>query len=441
MLRPHRRPFASRLLLAALTALSACGLPSRAALISEDHGELEPLPGFEHVRAVDGYPSPSLQESFDQAVASFARAPVPEDGRRDFPMLVLSSGGVNGAFGAGVLTGWTKRGDRPPFWFVTGVSVGALLAPFVFAGPEFDDRMEELFRRIEPGDLHREKGMLGSVLWDESLMDNSPLRKSIERGVDHELLRAVAARHAEGRRCLVGSTNLDLGEFIVWDMGAIATRGDDAALKLFRQVLTASASIPVVYPPVRFKHGERDELHADGAVIRPLFIPQNVFDGYASAERAGMSWDDVDATMYVVHNGSLRPRAAKVPRDTLAIATRTVVMMSYTMVAEHVLHLYMLSRAWGADFRFVTLPDGLELPVNDFTPNDTERLFLLGQGLMEQDTAWASAPPGYVLHEDLGRISPALSEATASDLDELRAQLSKIEELLSSVRAQLGASR
>jgi hypothetical protein len=422
-----------------LAALAACGWPSRHAALSDHPSRLEPLPRFEDVRAVDGYWSSAFQDSFDAAIAEFARTPVPEDGRRDFDMLVLSSGGVNGAFGAGVLTAWSARGDRPDFRVVTGVSVGALMAPFVFAGREYDGRLEELFRRIEPGDLHRDKGLLQSVLWDESLADSSPLRASIERSVDEALLRAVAKGHAEGRRCWVGSTNLDVGNLCVWDLGAIAAHGGPEALALFREVLAASAAIPVVYPPVRFEHGTRDELHVDGAVIRPMFVPQNVFDGYLSAERAGLSWDDVDATLYVIHNGSLRARPVEVQRDTLAIALRTVTMMSYTMVSEHVLHLYMLSRAWRAEFRFQTLPDGLELAVDSFTPEDTERLFLLGQGMMERSEPWSTSPPGYVLRTDLHRIEPQVAgPADGDDAARLRRLEAMIESLTAEVRALRG---
>ncbi|MCA8948138.1 MAG: patatin-like phospholipase family protein [Planctomycetes bacterium] len=434
------------LLLFALLLPAACGWPHRAATRSGPPGTLVPLPGFEAVRAIDGYPSDAFQRAFDEAVAKFAATPLPADGRRDFDMLVLSSGGANGAFGAGVLTGWTRCGNRPDFRVVTGVSVGALMAPFVFAGPAFDDRLEQLFARIEPGDLHREKGIVASVLFDESLMDNSPLRRAIEHGIDDELLAAVAARHDEGRRCWVGSTNLDAGEFVVWDLGAIAKIGTAEARELFCKVLTASASIPVVYPPVRFEHGGDGELHVDGAVIRPLFIPQNVFDGYLSAERVGMNWDDVDATMYVVHNGSLRPCPVDVQRDTLDIATRTVTMMSYTMIKEHVLHLFMLSRAWGAEFRFITLKDGLEVPIDTFTPEQTYRLFLLGQGKIEEQTPWEESPPDYLFRKDLERIAPvgpdpaAAATATAATRDrEILDRLERIEAELRELRAGAGS--
>ena len=178
--------------LAVSLLVCGCGLPGRFARIPVHRGELAPLEGFENVRAVDGYPNAAFQASFDEAIAAFAATPV-ERGRRAFDMLVLSSGGVNGAFGAGILTAWSERGDRPVVRTVTGVSVGALLAPFAFAGSAFDDRLERLFRFLEPSDLHRRKGLLASVLWEESIADNQALRDTVRREIDEELLRAVAA--------------------------------------------------------------------------------------------------------------------------------------------------------------------------------------------------------------------------------------------------------
>lgn len=425
----------------AVAVLTACSWPVRQA--KEAVGdELAPLPGFEHVRAVDGFRNEHFQTAFDVTVAEFVKVPADSAGRRDFDMLVLSSGGVNGAFGAGILTEWSRlvEGGRPDFWIVTGVSVGALMAPFAFAGREFDARLQALFARIDPEDMHREKGLISSVLFDESLLDNRPLRDSIAAAVDEDLLAAVAARHVQGRRLYVGTTNLDLGHFVVWDLGAIATVGGEAALELFRDVLTASAAIPVVYPPVRFEHaGDKDELHVDGAVIRPLFMPQNIFDGYLSADRAGLDWDAVDATMYVVHNGSLRPQSVDVQRDTLNIATRTVTMMSYTMITEHVLHLYMLCRAWGAEFRFVTMDYGNELDVNDFTSDDTLELFRQGRDQMRKGQPWQKAPPGYLVNRDFDRIQPAGESASSASsagsavearLERIERQLGELQEML-----------
>lgn len=419
--------------------VASCGLPGRLARLSDDHGVLPALEGYDDARAVDGYPNPYFQERFDRAMVQLAERPLPPDGRHDFNILVLSSGGVNGSFGAGVLTGWSERGDRPEFDMVTGVSVGSLLAPFAYVGEAFDHRLEDLFRRFERQDIHREKGIIRGAIWGESLLDNAPLAARIERAVDHELMAAMARRHAEGSRCFIGSTNLDNGQFVIWDLGQIATRGTDEALQMIRRAMRASVSIPVVYPPVRFGEGEDDELHVDGAVMRPMFLPQGVVDARRSCELAGVKPENFDSTMYVVHNGSLLPRPVQVDRQTLDIAIQTVNLMSYTMVAEDILHLYVVSQVWGADFRFLTLPDGLELSVTEFSSDDTERLFLLGRSMMDQNASWADTPPGYIVNEDLTNLSPSgildrESQHLIEDLERLEAELRQVRRALEGAR-------
>ncbi|MBC8451283.1 MAG: patatin-like phospholipase family protein [Planctomycetes bacterium] len=219
-------------------ALTGCGLPKRPDLLMPGFETLEPLVGFESVRAVAGYPSVEFQREFDVSMATFARRPVPLDGKRDFDILVLSSGGVNGSFGAGALTAWTELGERPDFELVTGVSIGAILAPFAFAGPDFDDRLVELFRYVERDDVMEEKTLLTAMIWDESVMSSEPLCERIELGVDEALMEAMAARHRAGARCYVGTTNLDRGQFVVWDLGAIAVHeSEQVEIERFIQII------------------------------------------------------------------------------------------------------------------------------------------------------------------------------------------------------------
>ncbi|MEM9378582.1 MAG: patatin-like phospholipase family protein [Planctomycetota bacterium] len=395
-----------RHVLGLLLALAAgCGLPERRAALPERPDELPPLAGLTGIRAVDGYPDAHLQASFDRSFQAFAHRSLPADGLRRLDSLVLTAGGPNGAFGAGVLTAWTERGDRPDFWFVTGVSVGALLAPFAFVGSTYDGRLEELFGSIEPEDLHRPRATLPSALWGESLMDSGPLRRLIAKGFDRDLMRAVAARHAEGARLGIGTTNLDTGRFVIWDLGEIATLDTDEALDLCRDVLAASAAIPVLYPPVRFTHEGRDELHVDGSVIRPFFIPQNVVNDYASVQRAGLDLDEVESRIFVLYNRSLAPEPEAVARETLAIATRTVTVMMQTMVAEHTLHLNLLAQAWNAGFHYISIPQGRELATESFGADETERLFELGRETLLK-SGWLQELPDHIQRAELRRIAP-----------------------------------
>jgi len=180
------------------------------------------------------------------------------------PWLALSTGGGDGAFGAGLLSGWSLSGKRPEFSVVTGVSTGSLMAPFAFIGPSRDDGLRRAYTEYNAGDIFED------VKTPESLVDTWPLKRLIAKEVTPELLAQVAEAHRKGRRLLVATTNLDAQRGVIWNMGAIAAKGDEAALKLFRDVLAASTAIPGLFPPVLIDveaNGKKtQEMHADGGL-------------------------------------------------------------------------------------------------------------------------------------------------------------------------------
>ena len=185
------------------------------------------------------------------------------------PWLAISGGGSDGAYGAGVLTGWTEAGTRPEFAVVTGSSIGSLIAPFAFLGPRYDEEIRKNFTTIAAADIFEDR------VTRDSLFDHWPLKRIIEQRVTAKLLSEIAAEHARGRRLLVATTNLDAGRRVLWNMGAIAARGDDKALKLFRDILLASCSIPGFFSPVGIEveaNGKRfEEMHNDGTLTAPFF--------------------------------------------------------------------------------------------------------------------------------------------------------------------------
>src|SRR5262249_33828370 len=194
-------------------------------------------------------------------------------------VLALSGGGPDGAFGAGLLTGWSARGSRPQFTIVTGASAGALIAPFAFLGSRYDDTLRNVFASGEMSNLLQSDGLAGR-LWDGP-GKIAPLRDLIARHIDSDMLAAIAREHQAGRRLYVVTTNLDAQRTAIWDMGKIASSGDPGALDLFRNVLTASISIPGVFPPVLIDveaAGRRfAEMHVDGAVTtNVLIVPEAV---------------------------------------------------------------------------------------------------------------------------------------------------------------------
>lgn len=230
--------------------------------ITAEDGEAAAIPGMPDVRF------------FGDLAAPFVAAV----GEARGPWLALSGGGSDGAFGAGLLVGWSDGGRRPVFSGVSGVSAGALMAPYVFLGSEYDKGLREMYLGLSSADVFE------IAPTRDSLFDTWPLRKLIESQATPEILRAVAAEHAKGRRLFAVTTNLDAGRPVVWNLGALASYGDARALGLFREVLLASSSIPGFFPPVRFAveaNGKRfEETHADGTIRAPFYVaPETVVAG------------------------------------------------------------------------------------------------------------------------------------------------------------------
>lgn len=190
----------------------------------------------------------SAVESLRQELAAQPGKPAGVFATPTVDILAISGGGADGAFGAGLLCGWTEHGDRPQFKLVTGISTGSLIAPFAFLGPEYDARLKEVYTTVTTKNIYRVRNLL-KMLRSDSIADTWPLAELAAKSMDDDMLRAIAAEHQKGRRLFVGTTNLDAQRLTIWDMGAIASVGTPEAYKLFRRILLASASIPVMFPP------------------------------------------------------------------------------------------------------------------------------------------------------------------------------------------------
>ena len=246
------------------------------------------------------------------SVADFERALPAEPGA----WLILSTGGEEGAYGAGFLNGWAATGTRPEFSVVTGVSTGALMATYVFAGGKYDEELHQVYTTISATDIFE----VGAT--PESLTDAWPLAKTIEKRVTPEMLAAVAAGHQKGRRLFVLTTNLDAGRPTVWNMGAIAAQGGDAALKLFRQVLLAAASVEGMFPPVYITveaNGRQfQEMHGDGGASGPLFFGPEPYLAPSSPLRLRSTG------LYAIFNGKLTTEFYLPSRTTAGILGRSI---------------------------------------------------------------------------------------------------------------------
>ena len=308
--------------------------------------------------------------------------------------LAISGGGANGAFGAGLLVGWSARGDRPDFTVVTGVSTGALAAPFVFLGADYDEELQQLYTTISTGDILRERNFLNKYFSD-SAMDSEPLANLLERYIDEPMMEAIAAEHKKGRNLFIGTTHLDAGRPVTWNITKIASSGHPGALDLIRQVVLASASIPAIFPPVLIEveadGRSYDEMHVDGGVTAQVFFYP-----------AGIKWSRVleklgvpgTSRIYLIRNARLDSRWKQTRNKALPVAGRSVATLIRTQGAGDLYRIYLLAKRDGLDFNLAYVPGDFDAPQEEiFDPKYMRSLFDLGYQMGKDGYPWSKAPP------------------------------------------------
>jgi len=331
--------------------------------------------------------------------AVFEDAAGAADGRPRVALLALSGGGARGAFGAGLLSGWTRAGTRPRFAAVTGISTGALLGTFAFLGPQYDEALERFYTTTTDADIFADRGVTG--LLRDSVKDSTPLKRLIERTIDDEVLEAVAAEHRRGRRFFVGTTNLDGARLVVWDMGAIAASDRPERRQRFHDVLLASASVPMVFPPVYFPvewEGRTYwQMHVDGGAAVVVFLSGFVVDEINRLTGLNTERGEARVDFHIVLNDVLGDRIPEEPVEPtlLGIAGGVVRSLSTAATVTQLARLYSASRGVGFGFRFACIPADYphRLPAIRFEPERMRELFDYSQALAEQGFPWAEQPP------------------------------------------------
>jgi hypothetical protein len=324
------------------------------------------------------------------------------DGWRSYNYLAISGGGSDGAFGAGILNGWTARGNRPKFKVVTGVSTGALIAPFAFLGPEYDPQIKEAYTTINPSRIYLARHLI-SILWEESVADNTPLKELVAKYITADVLDAIAVEHAKGRRLYVATSNLDREEPVIWDLGAIASSKGPGRLELFRSVLVASASIPALFPPtlvkVNFGGEQYDELHCDGGVFFQSFFIGSAIDLPALIREAHPDYKGrVFQELYIIRNGSITPARKPVPRGVRSISERAIMTLLKVSGINDLYRLFLSTEHDDIDFYFVALPAGYVRSTDEeFNEAEMNRQYALGYQQGAGGVPWRRLPPGYVL--------------------------------------------
>ena len=357
------------------------------------------IPGMPDVRDWGDEPSPHFQEDLIQSVRDeWATTGATGQGMN---ALLLSGGGSNGAFGAGVLSGWTEAGSRPTFKLVTGVSTGALTAPFAFLGPDYDEALEQIFTTVTTKDIYKIRNPV-TVMRKDSLTRTDPLAAMIEQVVDVAMMEKIAAEHRRGRRLYVGTTNLDAQRLVVWNMGAIAASGRLGSLELFRRVLLASASIPVAFPPVYFDvevDGVRyDEMHVDGGVIAEFFLWGAMVNITSAQRELGVdATQRGKASVYIIRNGQIEPAPEQVERNLVDIASRSMITLLKAVAMGDLIRIWALAQRDGVDFNYIGIPpEHAETPAGAFNPTEMRRLFDLGRRLALEPEPWNKEPPSFI---------------------------------------------
>ena len=341
-----------------------------------------------------------------------------QDGQREYAILVLSGGGSCGAYGAGFLTGWTAAGDRPDFKIVTGVSTGSLQSTFAFLGPDYDDELTEVFTRYGTEDIYTKRSLLGAIL-GESARDTAPLKQLIDRYITSDVLAAVAAKHRTGYRLFIGTANMDTDEFIIWDMGAIAASDRPDKLDRYRNVLLASCSIPVLFPPVYFKveiDGEDYyEMHVDGGIQAQLFLRGFMLDCEETFEEDRRRMN-AEVSLYMIRNGTADEAITReiIGPSSISIASATIKQLVELSTRSSLFRVYVLAARRGIDFNLASIPDD-QFPGFDSIEFDTAKMRELYDFAYEQASAgydWAKIPPGLDPAEAIRALAPDEADNT-----------------------------
>ncbi|MDP2334082.1 MAG: patatin-like phospholipase family protein [Reyranella sp.] len=378
-----------------ILVVGACSIPERGPGVpAADTARALPL-GIPNARFfADGDPKAMMEEgarSFERERAVWRAEGKKTTRPPPVYFLAVSGGGDNGAFGAGLMNGWTALGTRPEFKMVTGVSTGALVAPVAFLGPGYDDALRDVYTTMTPDKVFRARG-LTAALFDDAMADTGPLAQVIETYADQKMFDAIAREYQKGRLLLIGTTHLDAQRPVIWNIGAIAASGHPGGLELFRKILRASAAIPGLFQPVLFDvevDGRKyQEMHVDGGAIAQLFLyPPSLNVGAAGFRR--------ERHAYIIRNARLDPDYAASERRTISIAGRAIATMLAASGQNDVLRTYFVSQRDGVDYNLAYIGADFSAPkAGEFDQTYMRALYAYGFQEGKGGRAWHKVPPG-----------------------------------------------
>ena len=394
----------SMLTLAAGGALAAtlpgCSIPVRLDAVPQGRASAATVLGVPNERFFLAEPAgqAAIQEEF---LAAATRLLASRGERHngilpELELLAISGGGENGAYGAGLLNGWTERGDRPTFFLVTGISTGALSAPFAFIGPSRDAELKAVYTDITLADVLVARRITAAI-WNDGMADNTPLFQTISRYLTQEMLDEIAREYDRGRLLLIGSANLDAQQPVIWNIGAIAKSRHPKALETVRKVLLASSAIPGAFAPVLFDvtlDGRAyHEMHVDGGAFAQVFLyPPSVSE--LRRQRIARRLPVPPARAWVIRNGRLDPEWANVERRTYGIAGRAIASMIASAGYNDILRIYANTQRDSVDYNLTYIRPDFTVPyTKPFDQAYMRPLYEYGRRRILEGDAWVKRPP------------------------------------------------
>ena len=314
-------------------------------------------------------------------------------------ILALSGGGINGAFTAGVLKGWSVRGTRPKFDVVTGISTGGLISTFAFLGPQYDDLIGSIYTHITDDQVYQTRGPL-ALLTSDAQASSSPLWALINQHITPQLLQQVAYEHRQGRRLYIGTTNLDTRRLVIWDMGAIAASNRPDALLLYRQIVLASSSIPGLLPPVEIGVTVNGmpftEMHADGGTTTQVFVRGTTLGIDAQDFRQGKS-PLKGSDIYIIVSGKLYSPGSSTPRRGLDIGKVALESLTYAQARNDMIRIFVVALMLDMNYHVIAVPQEHQSDTDSlsFDLQEMRRLYQLGYQQGYSGQGWRDRPPGY----------------------------------------------
>jgi len=375
-----------------------CGLPDRGPAVPRGRETAATVLGIPNERFYPMAGTGPLEAEFEaamqrqrRALGLTADALLPE-----MQLLSLSGGGENGAFGAGLLCGWSEHQTRPGFDLVTGVSTGGLIAPFAYLGRDYDPQLRALYLETMPSQV-LSKRIFTAALFDDALTDNDPLFRTVCRYVNEGLLPALAKAYGQGRLLLIASTDLDAQQRVIWNVGAIAASGHPRALDTIRRLMIASAAIPGQFPPTMFDvtlDGKTyQEMHVDGGMFTQLFLYPSALTRHRR-EHIKRGEPVLPATAYIIRNGRLDPEWVTVQRRTMSITVRSIYTLIGASAYDDVLRVYTNTQRDGVGFNLAYVgSDFSEALPQPFDPGYIHHLFDYGYQRGRRGYDWTKVPP------------------------------------------------